>query len=206
MAESSVAVTPGAGALLHADSKSIGGSTVLDEYILHGEPFLATYVVSTTTAISTATAASHLIQVMSGATLNVYLRRISVYQFAVATAAAITSLQLFRLTTAGTGGTAFTPNPISNEAAAGATAMTLPTVKGTEAQVLGIKTCQLIQTVPTGGAPGVAPLLAEWDFEKLRGKALRIPSGAANGLAVKNPTAIAGATVVIEIVLSEANF
>lgn len=205
MAESFVNVTEGAGKKLHTDQKTIGANTVEDEYVLHAEPFLSTYVISTSTAASTATAASHLLQIMAGASLNLYVRAIRVYQFGLATTAAIVTLQLFRLTTAGTGGTAFTPAPISNEAASGASSMTLPTAKGTEGTLVGIRASQFIQTVPTGGN-GTAPLLAEWDFEKLRGKALRIPAGAANGLAIKNPTAVAGASVVIEVVLAEANF
>lgn len=206
MAESIVQVTEGSGKKLHTFNRTIGANSVEDEVMLYGEPYLATYVISTTTAASAGTAASHLLQIMAGASLNLYVRRLSVYQFAPATTAAIVTLQLFRLTTAGTGGTAFTAQPLdSTDAAAGMASMTLPTVKGTEGTIVGIKAAQFIQTVPTGGN-GTAPLLVEWDFEKLRGKALRVPAGTANGVCIKNPTAVAAATVVVEAVVSEANF
>lgn len=206
MAESIVQL-PAPTVKMHSFNRTIGANSVEDEVTLNGEPYLASYVISTSTAASTATAASHLLQIMAGASLHVYVRRIRVYQFAVATTAAIVTLQLFRLSSAGTGGTAFTPAILDgNDSASGATSMSLPTVKGTEGTLVGIAASQFIQTVPTGGN-GMAPLLAEWDFDKLlRSKAIRIPAGTANGLAIKNPTAVAGASVVVEAQISEATF
>jgi hypothetical protein len=205
MPESLVQVTEGSGKKLHTWQRTIGANAVEDEVILHGEPMLATYTVATASALSVATAASHVLQIMAGASLNVYIRRIRVYQFGLATTAAIGSLQLFRLSTAGTGGTALTPAPHDADPASGATAMTLPTVKGTEGTIVGIATAQFIQTVPTGGV-GAAPLLASWDFDNLKAKGLRIPAGATNGIAIKNATATAAATVVVEVVFVEANY
>lgn len=206
MAESIVQINEGAGKKLHTFQRTIGANAVEDEIILHGEPYLATYAVVPSTAMSMATANDHLVQIMAGASLNVMIRRIRIYQVAAATTAAIASFQLFRLTTAGTGGTAVTPAPLdSSDAASGATAMTLPTAKGTEGTLVGYLTGLLIQTVPTGG-PNLATLIAEWDFEKLRTKALRIPSGATNGIAIKHLNANAAATVAIEVIISELNF
>lgn len=206
MAESIVQVTEGAGKKLHTFSRVVGANTVEDEIVLTGEPYLATYTVATPAALSTATAAAHLLEIMAGAALNVYLRRIVVYQFNLATAAAISSLQLFRLTTAGTGGTALTPAVHDGtDAAPGATAMTLPTAKGTEGTLIGIQGVQFIQTVPAGGQ-GQAPILAMWDWAGPRTKGIRIPAGTANGLCIKIPTAVAGATIVVEATFVEASF
>lgn len=206
MAESIVQVNEGAGKKLHTFQRTIGANAVEDEVILHGEPYLATYGITPTATLSMATANDHLVQIMAGASLNVLVRRIRLYQVVAVTTAASSSFQLLRLTTAGTGGTALTPAPFdSTDAAAGATAMTLPTVKGTEGVVLAYTTCSMIQTAPAGG-PGQSTLLVEWDFDRLRTKGLRIPAGATNGIALKHLTANAAGTVIFEAVISELNF
>lgn len=206
MAESLVNVTEGSGKKLHAWDRTIGANVVLDQFVQHGEPSAPTYVASSTTAISVATANSHVYQLMAGASLNLYIRRIRVWQFGLATTAAIVSLQLFRLTTAGTGGATHTIIPRdSTDAAAGAAAMDLPTVKGTEGVFLDIAACSFIQTVPTGG-PGTIGLLCEWDFDRLRSKPIRIPAGTTNGIALKNPTAVAAATVIPVIEFAELSY
>lgn len=206
MADTSFAVTAGSGTDLHTVTTSIGGSTVHDQVIKHGEPYLATYVIASAGSVSIATAADHVVQIMAGSTLNVYIRRIRVFQTTVATAAAMAQLHIFRLTTAGTGGTSITPAPIdTTDSAAGATAMTLPTAKGTESTRVGMASASLIQTNPTGG-PGNATLLADWNFDQLRTKGLRIAAGTSNGIAVKTINAHASANVNFEIVIAEANF
>lgn len=205
MAESIVNVTEGSGKKLHTYQRTIGANSVEDEVILHGEQYLATYN-ARTAGVSMATVDSHLLQVMAGASLNLYVRRISVFQVVLATTAALAFFDLTRLTTAGTGGGALAPSPFdTTDAASGATAMTLPSAKGTEAAVIASAGAYFMQTV-AATVPPQATLLAEWDFDLLRGKALRIPAGTANGLVVKNRTAVAGAQVLIGLTFSEANF
>lgn len=205
--ESLVQVTEGSGKKLHTWQRTIGANSVEDEYVLIGEQGLAAYGVATGSSVSIATANDHIFQLMAGASLNVFVRRIRVFQTVVATTAALIQFHLLRLSTAGTGGTAITPSPFdSADAASGATFMTLPTVKGTEGVRLGMAAAEVTQTVPTGGS-GQAALLAEWDFDKLlRTKAVRIPSGAANGICLKNINATAGASVQVEVILTEANY
>jgi hypothetical protein len=207
MAESLIALTPGSGAKnARTFNRTIAANSVEEQAMFLAEQNMPTYEVAGA-AVSTATAASHLLQIMAGASLNVYVRWIGIFQLAAATAAAIDELQLLRLTTAGTGGTVVTPAPDdSSDAAAGAAGMTLPTVKGTEGTLISRVTGQFTQTVATQSGGMRAQLLAEWDFEKLRAKALRIPSGAANGIVVKNPTARAGATVIVVARIAEASF
>lgn len=204
MAESLVNVTEGSGKKLHTWSRTIGANTVEDEVMLNGEPYLATYTI-TPAAVSVATATDHILQIMAGASLNVYLRRLRIWQLAAATTGAITEIQLLRVTTAGTGGTAVTPAALDgSDAAAGAAGMTIPTVKGTEGSRIGRWTHWYVQTI---GAAGGNPLLVDmnWDIG-LRSKPPRIAAGTSNGLVVKNITATAAATVIIEATIVEANF
>ena len=204
MAESLVQVTEGSGKKLHTWSRTVGANTVEDEVVVHGEPFLATYVVAGSGSAATIT--SHW-QLMAGASLNVYVRRISVFQTVAATTAAIVPWTLQRLSTAGTGGTSATPAPYdTSDAASGATFMSLPTAKGTETGVVvGTRYAYMEQTIPASQAPGPT-LIAEWLFNNLRGKSLRIAAGAANGIAVSNRAAVAGASVVVEIEFTEASY
>jgi hypothetical protein len=203
MAESIVQVTEGAGKKLHTNSRVIGANTVEDEVVILGEQYLATYTVLA--APSTATANSHLIQVMAGAALKVRIRRIDVSQFQLATAAAIMDLVVVRLTTAGTGGAVGTPTPLeTTDAASGATSMALPTVKGTEGAVVDAGNAYLMQTAGAS-TPQVQPLWT-WDFDRPRSKPLILQAGTTVGIAVKNLTAHAGGGVRIRVLFDETNF
>lgn len=204
MADTSFAVTAGSGTLLHTVTTSIGGSTVHDEVVKHGEPWLATYALQTA-ALTTATSASHLLQIMAGASLNLYIRRIVVAQTAAVTTAAIVPFSVIRLTTAGTGGTSITPATLdTTDTGAGATGMSLPTGKGTESTFIWSADAYLIQTIGAS-TPFTNPII-DLDFDRLHSKAIRIAAGTTNGLAVSNRAAAAGATVRVGMLFSEANF
>lgn len=207
MAESTVSATEGSGAKkFHTFSRSIGGLTVEDEIVVLGDQYLATYSAVSGSGISAATAAAHWVQIMAGASLPVYVRRIKVTQVAMATAAAMADLLVLRLTTAGTGGTALgTPPWDSTDPASGGTVMTLPTAKGTEGNTLWRESVYFAQTL---GASQNAPfgVLLDWDCDRLRTKPFRIPAGAANGLALKCNTAVAAATVTVSVLFTEATF
>jgi hypothetical protein len=143
---------------------------------------------------------------MAGASLKVRVRRIEIHQYQAATAAAIMITQLYRLTTAGTGGTVITTQPLdTTDPAAGATAMTLPTVKGTEATNptawAGPIMWQTIGASSSFPTPAVV-----WDFDRPRTKPLILQAGATIGIAIKNVTAIAAGGVVIMVWLDESNF
>jgi hypothetical protein len=206
MAESLVQVTEGVGKKLHTFARTIGANTVEDEVVLLGENYLAGYTVSHANASALLTTAnSHLLQIMAGASLKVRIRRIEMYQHGLATTASFTAMQLFRLTTAGTGGTAFTPAPLDpGDAASGATAMTLPAVKGTEAAAVAGGSAYLVQTA--GASTAFPQPILVWDFDRPRTKPLIIAAGAANGIAVKNIGAIANASVSFMVWLDETNF
>lgn len=205
MPEGIVQVTEGTGKKLHTFQRVIGANTVEDEVVLYGEQYTATYIAGMTPPASTATLASHLFQLMAGATLKVRVRRIEMHISTPATAAALADIQLLRLSTAGTGGTAANPVAFdSTDATAGATGMVLPTVKGTEGTLLIRAYPYMIQTIAASAGP-TNPVLV-WDFDRPRSKPLIIAAGAANGIAVKNAVAIAGATVLTLVWLDETNF
>lgn len=206
MAESIVNVTEGSGKKLHTFQRTIGVNAVEDEVILHGEPYLASYLIGTGSGISVATAASHVLQIMAGGSLRVYLRRLMIYQVGLATTAGVGDFALLRLTSAGTGGTVVTPNPMDPaDAASGCAAMTLPTVKGTEGVGLWRGELYFQQTLGTGEA-GPAMLLADIDFDRFRIKPPIIAAGTTNGLALKAITGNAAASVTVLAYVSEANF
>ena len=204
MADTSFAVSAGSGTNLHTVTTSIGGSTVHDQVVKHGDAHLATYTFSAL-SVSTATGNSHILQIMAGSTLNVYLRRLQIYQSNPATTATIVIWDLLRLTTAGTGGGAVTANPFdTTDAAAGATGMTLSTVQGTEGARLHRFSSQVIQTIGASGT-GSNPIMVEYTWDGLRTKAPRIAAGTSNGLVIKNVGAVAAATVHVVATIVEAN-
>ena len=204
MAETFVNVTEGSGKKLHAYDRTIGANTVLDEIVAEGEQYLASYTVCTAST-SVATAAAHIVQVMAGASLKVRIRRIEIYQAVAATTVNFTAIEVRRLTTAGTGGTAITPSPVDPaDAASGATAMTLPTVKGTEGVLLWEGNRWWGQTL-AASTPWPEPALV-FDFDGPRMKPLVIAAGTANGICVKNITAVAAASCLVNVYLTESNF
>lgn len=205
MAHTFVNVTEGAGKKLAGDDYTDGANTVIDERVVLGEQkALATYTVIAT-GQSTATANSHLIQIMAGASLKVRIRRIQLYQVAVATAAVLMDLRILRLTTAGTGGTALTPAPLdTSDSASGATAMIQPTVKGTEGVTLWNGAAYMMQTI-AASSPATEPIV-DLDFDRPRSKPLIIAAGATNGICLKNITAVAAGQYAVVVWFDESNF
>jgi hypothetical protein len=205
MAEGIIQYTPGSGAKIHSFDRTIGANTVQEEVIVFGEQYLADYTVATITPVSTATANSHILQIMAGASNRLRIRRIEVYQMGLATTAAKCQWALYKLTTAGTGGGAITPQLTDPaDAAAGATAMTLPTAKGTEGALLWSGASAMTQTV--GATPNQLDPLFVIDFDALRRKPAHVASGTSNGVALKNITAIAAATVIVTAFFDESSF
>jgi hypothetical protein len=199
MAESSITV---AGAATHTNTRTISATTMHDQYVLPGEFAYASYVVATAST-SIATADAHIVEIMAGASLNVRIRCIHIECYNNAGTAIGTAIELWRLSTAGTGGTAVTPRPLDTaDSAAGLTAMTLPSAKGTETVLMGRRVLTVRQTISTlGGAEDVV----EWLYGDTI-KSLILPSGTSNGLAVKVVTGAASATVGVEVYAVETAF
>lgn len=204
MAESIVQVTEGAGKKLHTNSFTVGANTVEDEFVIPGEYPYASYV-SIHPAVSIATATDHIACLNAGASLKVRIRRIRVEQSGNATAAAVSSLQLLRTTTAApTGGTAVTPASFdTTDAAAGAAGRSLPAVKATESTLLQQFTMAWRQAIAATGTQ----VDDAWEWTQQPGqKPLIIPAGTTNGIALKNVSAIAGATVNVHIEFVETSY
>lgn len=202
MAESLVQVTSGGGPKMHTWQWSIGGNNVEDEAVFPGEYPYPTYAVLAN-GISVATANDHVLQLMAGTTNKVKVRRIRVSQSGLATTAAFGFFEIWRVTTAGTGGTAVTARPMDTANTYSGAAMTLPTVKGTEsvlidrARILIGQSTTLVQT-------------DVWDWPEPdpfgRTQSLIIPAGVANGIVVKSTAAIAAASVNVTIWAVEQAF
>lgn len=204
MAESLIALTEGSGKNLHTFQKVIGSNTVEDQVVVLGEQYLAGYT-AVSGVISTATANSHLLQIMAGSSLKVRWRRLELYQTGAATTATLMQIDCLRLTTAGTGGTAITPNPADpGDAAAGAAGMTLPTVKGTEGALLHRGAAYMMQTI--GASAQLNEPIYTIELDWLRSKGWLIAAGTTNGICVKNVTAVAGGTVAWTLWFDESNF
>ena len=202
MAESFVPFLDSASATrkFHTNQRSNGADTV-EQYVgVTGEPYLATYTGCTLATVLT-TANSHVFQLMAGASLRVGIRRLSLHLVTAATATTNMQWGIYRLTTAGTGGTSYTPNPHdAADLASGATMMTLPGVKGTEGALMRLGADLVHQTITTVGAQVVVDL----DWTRTATKALWIPAGTSNGLAFKNLTAVSPAAVYANVEFVES--
>jgi hypothetical protein len=203
MAESNVPFLDSASAdrKFHTYQRSNGTDTVEAYVQLDGEPYLPAYRVVTSTAVALATGNSHLIQIMAGASLRVGIRWIRVEQAAAGTSTGLEQWAIMRLTSAGSGGTAITPAPLDPaDDASGATAMTLPSSKGTEGSTIAYQHAIIHGTAATIGLNPVCV----FDFTTPRGKGLWIAAGAANGICLKNLTTDADGTVRITVALVES--
>jgi hypothetical protein len=204
MGESIVQVTEGTGKKLHTWNYTVGANTVEDEVVVPGPFPWATYEVHAS-GVSTATANDHLLCLNAGASLKVRVIRIRLEQLGNAAAAAAASISVVRTTTTTpTGGTAITANPFDTaDAAAGAAGRSLPTVKGTETAELLRPALVFRQAVSATGAQ--VDDFWEWTAVNFS-KAIVIPAGATNGLVVKTPGAVAGATVQVSMEFVETAF
>jgi hypothetical protein len=192
MPDSTIAIDEGVGAKLDHYQRTITSNTVNQARVVLAEAYAASYSVSVTTAVATATANSHLLQIVAGALNRVILRRLVVYQMVAAGAATAVNLTLVRLTTAGTGGTSFTARALDPiDTATAAAAMTLPSSKGTEGNILWTGAMNV------AASAGVQQPLLDLNWDDPRTRPPVIAAGTSNGLALKNITALATATVHI---------
>lgn len=204
MAESSINVTEGSGKRLHTYDRTVAGTLVQDQFVVPGEYPLASYIANCTATIATTGDATF--QIISGATLNVRIRRIRVEQSANAGSASLWGFTIIRLTTAGTGGTALTPAKLDlADAAAGASCMynIASASSGTESTQLTYGNIS-IRTASNAGAYEDV-----WVWEQAPGiKPILIPasSGSTYGLEIKNGNGLATATVSITVEFVETSY
>lgn len=188
--ESAILYTPGAGGKAAAYQRTVGGNAVDEPIVIEGESYLPSYIaLAVNPGLDTAN--SHLLQLMAGSSLNLRVRRIVIDQGANATTAAVGAVEVWRVTTAGTGGTAITPAPLDTaDGPSGATARSLPTAKGTESTVFWQFSIPWRNTAPVSGGVN-----SRWEWTPQPGmKPLIVPAGTTNGIVIKLVTAIANAT------------
>lgn len=184
-------------------SRTVDAATVHTQKVAADEPFLESYNVVVTGTVAISTANSHILQIMAGGTFRVSLRRIVIWQVGNANATAKIQLQLLRLTSAGTGGTAYTParlDPASG--AAGCAGMTLPSSKGTESTIID-QWEPLIHATST--TVGVNPILDHyWDIDRVQTP--YITAGTSNGLAFKCVPSDSTATLRMVATVTESGY
>jgi len=195
--ESFVQVDEGTGKKLRTYQRTVGANVVESSHVLIDDPGLPTFV-AIYGGISTATNNLHLAQLMAGAAKRLYIRRIRTMQRAGATTASAIVMQILRLTSAGTGGAAVTPRPFDPTDIVSASAMGAVVTPGAEGSEIGRITMQMMSAAPVSNTV----------WEQLpNSKALIVPAGTANGLAIKQTGgAIAAGTLDIVIEFSEADY
>jgi hypothetical protein len=204
MATSYVSFNEGTARKVRTFQRTDGATTVEEWMYAETEPVLDAYTVSAVN-VAGVTADSHVLQIMAGASLRVGIRRITIYQYSSSNTTRQVRFGVHRLTSAGTGGTAVTPLPLDPASGAvGATAMTLPTGKGTEISgAVGGVHIGVIQSNSIN--QGSNPLL-DIDFGYGRERALWIAAGTSNGICVKNLVADSSVTYNIVVRLVEAGW
>jgi len=207
MAESSVNVTEGSGKRLHTYDRTISSVEIQDQFVLPGEYPYPTYSV-TATSISAATLGDHVLQLMAGSSLHVRVRYIRIAQAtATGNTQTFAPFSVYRLTTAGSSGTStITPSKFNlSDAAAGATAITLPSSKGTDTAypVLLVGRFLTLNAVTSTGTAA----LPCWEWRHAPGTGpIIIPAGTNNGICIKSAGSLTGLTVDIHVEFVETSF
>lgn len=193
MPESTLAVTPGSGLNLRTNSRTVSALTVHEQAMLAAEGNAATYT-AIARAVSTATAASHLLALQGDGTNYGRIRRITIRQALAPGAAATADIRVFRTSTAGTGGTSISCRPFdaADTNPYGGDARSLPAAAGT----VGDQLLQFRLGLNTGTNLTNA---VEWTAHGGNTKPIIFGSAVTSGIAVRIETGIATSTVDVEI-------
>jgi len=143
--------------------------------------------------IAVVTANSHILQLMSDNTNYTRVSRIRIQQTGVANAAVTVKFQIIRLTTAGTGGSAVTPRPHDEADTFAGAAMTLPSSKGTEGEVLDEIWLGMVAAAPFTNDNKAIWTPAPW------AKPIIIDTATSDGLAIKNITSDSAGDVSVSV-------
>ena len=203
MSENSIAVTTGVGKNIHTIDRTVASILVQDQVVIPGLFPFDTFIASAA-AVSAANAGDDMLQLMAASSMHLHVVRVRVEQMAPVGTAAYTDLQLLRITTAGTLGTAVTPTKLNNGSAATGVGMSgiLNANRGTAGASIFQRAIEPIQTAPAGGGP--TPF---WEWTKSEyGSAIVIPGGGSNGIAIRNGHARASLTLNVEIEFFEATY
>lgn len=149
MTESQIALTEGSGKNLRTWQRTIGGTAREEQFFQYGEPTATTYTVIAS-ALSVGSAGGHLLQIMGDGTNYIRIERMEFRQGGFAGADSLALVQLKRLTTAGSGGTALNArahDEADTDPYAG-DVRSSPTTKGTEGSTLWRSRFKLTDTIP----------------------------------------------------------
>ena len=176
---------------LHTNQRTISAVARDDQFVLPGEIQYPTYNVIANN-ISIATTDSHVLQIMGDGTNYSRVRRIEIAPF-TATSMGILRLLVYRLSTAGTGGSAVTiAGHDSSDTYAGAAA-TLPTAKGTEGALLHAFVIGVNASTPT-----MMPQSFVWE-EHQQAKPFIFGPATTNGIAFKVVAGLPAGTVYMNV-------
>ena len=132
MSDSTIGVNVGTDENLHTDERTVGHG----QFVHPGESAYPTYS-AIASNISIATSAAHVLQIMADGTNYTRLRRVWLTPTDdVPASASVATLQIVRLSTAGTGGSAVTAQRLGAVGTYAGDVRTLPSAKGTEGGVL----------------------------------------------------------------------
>lgn len=201
MTASSIQMTAGSGTHGRTHTRSYSGTTKHTEYVMVDDADLPTYTVIAAN-ISVATSADHILQIMAGSANNVRIDRVLLRQRTLASATTQLLVDVFRLSTAGTGGSTVTAR--AHDPADGAysgACMTLPSSKGTE----GVQPFRLYASMASA-QPITSLNEDEWTPYGLHEKPLIIAAGTSNGFAFKVNSGIASATVDLLVTFRECDY
>jgi len=131
MSTASIEITAGSGTQLHADSQTIDSNTRLNQFVNLGQPQYATYT-AIASNVDIATANDHQCVVQADGSNYCRVTRITIQQTGAAAADDTIEFDVYRVTTAGTGGAAITCNEFGGGSAYSGSAFSAPSSKGTE--------------------------------------------------------------------------
>jgi hypothetical protein len=175
---------------LHAWERTISSVARQDQYTLPGQPAYPTYT-AIANGISLATSSSHVLFIMADGTNYTRLLRATVTPTDDVPASASTAtIQIVRLSTAGSSGTAVTVGAMDSADTYAGTVQTLPSSKGTEGALLWQGRLAL---------PSALPVVIPPPFYEAHPHAKPIVFGTATtaGIAFKLVTGISSCTVDI---------
>ncbi len=197
MSESSLPLTDGDGSGgLRVNTQTIGGTAVDTQAVFVGQTPNKTYTMRFQDT-SMATANAHLAVIMGNGTAYPKIHEIHIAQGGTATGTAVAEIQVLRVTTAGTGGTAVSARPFhpSNTSPYSGSCFVLPSAAGSEGDIL-LNDSMNLRTANTGQ---VVPM--HWTQTNFA-EPIISGNGTASGIAIKNLRAVVGGTAVGYIIFS----
>jgi hypothetical protein len=191
MSISAVGVTEGSDKYLHTNQRSIGGTAREEQATYAAQSPNATYT-AVADDVSTATANAHLLQIMADGTNYSRLVGFTIEPTENGPASdSILKVALYRLTTAGSGGSSIGEGAYDDADSYSGDIQSLPSTKGTEGALLWTGYLPL-----DAAYAGFGPRKLEWSV-KPYAKPIIFGVDTADGLAFKVIDAVASAAVCI---------